>query len=281
MASKIAYRFGKYQPYVSDKMRHRPGLAKLVAATFGYTNIGTWGRQLIFKKILKLLPMDKMTAIMDLGCGQGEFAFMLADALPNAQIDAADTDVAAMKKIEEVVKKFDIKNLHTYTCMIQELGPEKDEYYDMIFSIDVFQHIPEQEMPFQACRQRLKKGGYLVTKMPAKDHQRILPKKWFKEFDDTLAGKNPEQTYMAHHGQVYSLEDLVKRYEAEGFKVVAAFYSDGIIARAGWELNYLMMKGGTITHLLSLPIAKTIMWFDSLLPKKKRGNVIQVIGQKV
>jgi len=274
------FEFGKYQPHISDKMRNNPKLGTLAFKVFGYTNLGTWGRQLIFKDILKRLPVENFQSILDLGCGQGEFSFMLADALPNAQVDASDTDLVAMSKIKEIKEKFNIKNLDTYTCMIQEMGPEKDNSYDLIFSIDVFQHIPEEHMPFQACKNRLKKGGYLVTKMPAKEHKRILPKSWFKKFDDTLAGLDPNQTYMAHHGQIYELDDLVKRYEREGFKVVNAFYSDGIIARAAWEFNFIMMKGGAILQLISLPISKFLMRIDRILPKKK-GNVIQVIGQKI
>ncbi len=281
MSTKPHYKFGKYQAFMSNKMRENPELGKIVSKVFGYTNLGTWGRYLIFKELLKKLPMSKMNSIMDLGCGQGEFSFMLADAFPHIQIDATDTDMDAMKKMKEVVDQFRIKNLHTYTCMIQDLGPEKNEYYDLIFSIDVFQHIPKEQMPFQACKQRLKPGGYLITKMPAKDHRRILPKSLFKEFDDTLAGKNPEHVYMAHHGQVYTLDDLILRYKQEGFKVIGAFYSDGIIARAGWEFNYLMMRAGSITQLLSLPLSKMLMWIDKISLRRKRGNVIQVIGQKI
>lgn len=281
MNTSPSYRFGKYQPFMSDKLKENPRMGKIVSNFFGYTNLGTWGRYLIFKDLLKILPMEKMQSIMDLGCGQGEFSFMLADALSKSQIDATDTDLDAMNKMKDVINKFKIKNLQTYTCMIQDLGPEKNEYYDLIFSIDVFQHIPVDQMPFQACKLRLKTGGYLITKMPAKDHLRILPKYLFKQFDDTLAGKNPKHVYMAHLGQVYSLDDLVKRYENEGFKVIAAFYSDGIIARAGWEFNYLMTRAGSITQLLSLPISKILMWLDKIVHNRKSGNVIQVIGQKV
>lgn len=279
MATTTTYEFGKYQPYVSDKMRQNPGKSKLVASIFGYTNLGTWGRAVIFERLLNLIPMKKIKTVMDLGCGQGEFAFMIADAHTETIVDAVDTDVAAMQKITETVEKFNIKNINTYTGMIQDL--DKNDHYDMIFSIDVFQHIPVDQMPFQECYKKLKKGGYLITKMPAKKHKRILPKSWFREFDDTLAGKRPDKDYMTHHGQVYDLQDLVKRYEQENFKVIAAFYSDGIIARAGWEINYLMMKGGPILHLLSLPLGKFLMKLDGAFKNKKSGNIIQVIGQKV
>ena len=279
MSVHTIYKFGQYQPYVSDKMREKPTLSKFIYRIFGYTNLGTWGRQLIFKDLLRKIPMQNVYTIMDLGCGQGEFAFMLADAHQKAQVDAIDTDTHAIRKIEETIEKFDIKNLHTYNAMVQDM--DRNEYYDLIFSVDVFQHIPVDQMPFQACRQKLKKGGYLITKMPNRIHKRILPVSWFREFDETLAGKRPEKQYMTHHGQVYDLDDLIRRYEQENFRVIAAFYSDGIIARAGWELNYLMMKGGPILHLLSLPISKALMHIDRLVNRRKSGNVIQVIGQKI
>lgn len=261
-------------------MRHSPKISKLISKIFGFTNVAAYGRQLTFRRLLKFVPMNEMKTILDLGCGEGEFSFMLADAHKNSLVHAVDIDAHAVAKIQQAVDRFNIKNIKTYNCKIDQL---ENNYYDLIFSVDLFQHIPENEMPFKECFNKLKKGGYLVTKMPNKKHIRILPESWFREFDDTVKGDNadPENKYIPHFGQVFDLHDLVEKYRENNFKIITAFFSDGVFARAGWELNYLMKKGGPALHLLSLPPSKLLMKIDKLFKNNTRGNYIQVVGQKI
>lgn len=271
MKTAAEYQFGKYQYFVSDRMRKSPVTSKIINKIFGITTIGAYGRQLIFRRLISYVPMDKLNRILDLGCGQGEFSFMIADAHKKATVDAIDLDEHAINKIEETVNHFKIENLKALNCRVQDL--DRKEYYDLIFSVDVFEHILEEEMPFSACYERLKEGGYLIIKMPNKNNRGIAPDSWFKDFN--------EWKDIEHVGQVYDLPDLVARFEKEKFRVIASFYSDGILARAGWELNYFMRKGGHIPHLISLPISKMMMKIDKLFVNKKRGNYIQVVGQKI
>jgi hypothetical protein len=137
-------------------------------------------------------------------------------------------------------------------------------------------------MPFKQCYDKLKKGGYLITKMPNNKHRRILPESWFRDFDDTLKGTHSEnnKSYIPHYGQVLNLDGLIQKYRENNFEIVAAFYSDGLIARAAWELNYLLTKAGAPFQLISLPFLKLLMRIDNLNKKRKKGNYIQVVGRK-
>lgn len=271
MTSHPPYEFGRYQYFVSDKMRKSPRVAKLINKLFGYTEMGAYARQLVFRRLLRYVPMDRIKTILDLGCGQGEFSLMLADAHKDKLIDAIDLDRPPILKIQQTIDHFQIPNLKTYNCKIEDL--DRHDYYDLIFSVDVFEHIPEEQMPFKACYEKLKQGGHLIIKVPNTNHRRILPESWFEDMNKWLHDE--------HVGQIYDLPELVERFKKENFKVVAAFYSDGMIARAGWEFNYIMKKGGPVLQLISLPIAKLMMRIDGLFKNRKRGNYIQVVGQKV
>lgn len=271
MEHKPVYQFGRYQPFISDKMQKNPRVSKWIHSIFGYTAMGAYGRQLIFRRLLEYVPMEKVHTMLDLGCGQGEFSFMMADAHREKLVDAIDLDKHAVEKVQRAIKEFQISNLHAFNVKIEDL--DRPNYYDLIFSVDVFEHILVNDMPFKACYEKLKPGGYLIVKMPNKVHQMILPESYFEEHNEW---KEDE-----HVGQVYELSDLKDRFEKEGFKIVTAFYSDGILARAGWEFNYIMMKGGPIFHLMSLPIAKLLMKIDKMFKYPKKGNYIQVVGQKI
>lgn len=252
-------------------MRKNPGLAKFIYSVFGYTSIGNWARAKIFVNRLDLLPIEGFKKIMDLGAGLGEFTFMMAEALPHAQITALEILPERVSYLKEVLAKESYKNVTVFEDKIEQLT--QNEFYDFIFSVDVFEHILKEEMPFEESYKKLKKGGYLMVKMPNITQTTICPDSWFKEHNDWLEEE--------HIGQVYNLEDLVNRFKHAGFSIVHASYSDGWISRLGWELSYFSAKGGAFTQLLFLPLCKFIYWIERITYRSKtKGNSIQVIGQK-
>jgi SAM-dependent methyltransferase len=265
----IMYGFGKAQTLTSQRMQQSPRLAGLIYKIFGYTSLGNYARAQIFIKLLKELPLERFRHILDLGCGMGEYSLMMAENLPQAQVTAIDIlpdRVAAVKKAKT---KLRLANLEVKQRKIEDL---EDQKFDFIFSVDVFEHIPEKEMPFRSAFERLNKGGYLLVKMPDIYQFTIMPENWFEEHNEWLGHE--------HVGQVYNLEDLSRRFGQEGFEVIHAAYADGPVSRLAWEINYLAKKGGAALHLLLLPLCKGLVKLDVLLGFRNKGNTIQVIGRK-
>ena len=262
--------FGSAQVYTSEKMRRHPRLGKIFNAIFGYTNIGNYARFNVFKKLIQKVPLIPEAKILDLGSGYGEFSISLAKALPQAQIHALDIDEKRINSIQAAVSKCKIENIVTHHDDTENL---KEGDFDFIFSIDVFEHILPEKMPFKAAYDRLKVGGYLLIKIPNVNQRTILPEQFFEEHKEWLKDE--------HIGQVYNLSSLYKRFVTEGFKIVHASYSDGWLSRLGWELAYLGKKFGLVTQLISLPIAKTLIHLDRIFHRPNWGNAIQVIGIKI
>ena len=263
--------FGKMQDQMSERMRRRPLLAKWIKRIFGYTLVGNYARALTFKELLSQLPLADFKRIMDLGCGYGEYAFMLADALPKATVTALDINQKSVANIERIAQEHGMTNLETHASTIDTLE-NLDEQYDFIYSVDVFEHIKEEEMPFAEAYQKLRPGGYLLIKIPSREQLTILPEDWFEDHHDWLEDE--------HIGQVYELTDLERRMMDEGFTVQYAAYADGWWSRLGWELGYLSHKAGPVLQLICLPFAKLLVRFDRLVHRRKSGNTIQVIGRK-
>jgi SAM-dependent methyltransferase len=264
------YAFGKAQILTSQRMQQQPRMARLIYNVFGYTSIGNYARAQVFIKLLKKLPLKRFRHILDLGCGMGEYSLMMAEHLPQAQVTAIDIlpdRVAAVKKAKT---KLGLTNLAVKQRKIEDL---EDQKFDFIFSVDVFEHIPEKEMPFKSAFERLNNGGYLLVKMPDIHQFTIMPENWFEEHNEWLSHE--------HVGQVYNLEDLRERFGQEGFEVVHAAYADGPVSRLAWEIGYLAKKGGAAFHLLLLPLCKGLVKLDVLLGFRSKGNTIQVIGQKI
>lgn len=263
--------FGKLQDQMSQRMRKRPLLARLVKRIFGYTLVGNYARALTFKELLEQIPLEHVEYMMDLGCGYGEYAFMMADGLPNATLTALDLNQHSVTDIGRLAKEHGLNNIETHIGPIETLE-QRDNYYDFIYSIDVFEHIEPAAMPFEQAFQKIKPGGHLLVKIPSRDQLTILPEAWFEDHHDWLEDE--------HIGQVYELEDLEARFRKAGFDIVYTTYADGWWSRLGWELGYLSHKAGPVLQLICLPFAKAMVKLDRLIHSRKDGNTIQVIGRK-
>ncbi len=263
--------FGYTQPLMSKRMQARPRLAKLIHRVFGYTHIGNYARAGVFKQLLKSFPLEECKEVLDLGCGQGEYAFSMASAFPEKKITGLDIEPERIHNIEAIAGNKNINNLDTFCGPIENLQ-KTGKRFDFIYSVDVFEHILVGDMPFEAAHHCLNDGGFLLVKMPAKKQFTIFPERLFQAHQQWLEDE--------HIGQVYELKDLKARMEAAGFQIQTAFYADGFAARLAWELNYLARKAGPLAQLILLPLNKLLVQIDQSLGSLRKGNTIQVIGQK-
>lgn len=265
------YAFGKTQVLTSRRMQKRAWLAKYIYRIFGYTSLGNYARAQVFIRLLRRLPVERFSNILDLGCGLGEYSFMLAEALPESRLTAIDILPERVAEVRKAKASTGAHNLEVFQNRIEELPA--DRQFDFIFSVDVFEHISENEMPFKEAYRRLRPGGFLLVKMPSKKQQTFLPESWFEEHQAWLEHE--------HVGQVYELDDLEERFRQEGFRIEYAAYADGSLSRIAWEISWLAKKGGAIPHLLLLPLCKALVWVDNLQENHPKGNTIQVIGKKM
>ncbi|MBL0104579.1 MAG: class I SAM-dependent methyltransferase [Bacteroidetes bacterium] len=270
--STIKLEYGNSQHLISKRMQSFPALAWILNKTVGYTNIGNYARSKVFKKHLSKLDLANMEKILDLGCGYGDNAIMMSRALPGRRIVGLDIDPTALSRVRYAKDKLNVSNLTIHEGKIDTL---KEGEFDLIYSVDVFEHIPAEEMPFAEAFKKLKKGGYLLVKIPNKVQSTILNEKYFAEHNKWVDHEHP--------GQVYLLKDLENRFRKEGFIINFASQTDGKLARAAWELAYFTKKGGALLQLLALPLCKLLVNLDQLIYPNgsSKGNAITVIGQKI
>lgn len=272
MNHAIKLNYGTAQYVLSEKMQSFPKIGKLINKVMGYTNIGNYARAQVFRQQISQLNLAEMNNILDLGCGYGENAIMMSQALPGKTIYALDIDTKALTSVRRAKRELNITNMTIHEGKIDTLPVNE---LDLIYSVDVFEHIPVNEMPFADAYKKLKTGGYMLVKIPNKVQRTFFDSKHFEEHNQWVDHEHP--------GQVYFLKDLEQRFWKEGFKVVFAAQTDGLLARMAWEIAYFMKKGGAPLQLLSLPFCKLLVNIDLLLHPKgsSNGNAITVIGQKI
>ena len=262
--------FGKNQYLISQKIRLHPFLGKIIKKIFGYTIISNYARFMATKRAFQKINFNKLDHILDLGCGFGEYASLVAEKFPSINVVGIDIDLTCINSVNKIKTAVKLSNLTLHQGMIQSLA-NCYKKFDLIYSIDVFEHIHENQMPFSACYTRLSDRGLLFIKMPSQFQKTIFPDKYFSKHNEWLKHEHP--------GQVYNLEQLKKRLVCEGFQVVYSEYTDGLFARLAWEIDYFARSCHSIVQLMLLPLNKLLVHIDQITPKKYR-NAMTVIARK-
>jgi 2-polyprenyl-3-methyl-5-hydroxy-6-metoxy-1,4-benzoquinol methylase len=105
---------------------------------------------------LRSLPLERPT-ILDMGCGMGWFANLLAELGPTTGIDLCDEAIA------QATSKFPGVTFLAGNVFEMEL-PE--QHFDVVVSQEVIAHVPDQTGYLERAARVLKPGGYLIVTTP-------------------------------------------------------------------------------------------------------------------
>jgi len=152
------------------------------------------GRREILKEALSraLGAAKRDFHILDYGCGPGGNILFLKDFghVSGADISQTALDFAKTRGFENLVKVSD----HT--------APFPDASFDLVSSLDVFEHIDVDEAAIQECFRVLKPGGVLLATVPAH--------RWLWSAHDVVL----------HHFRRYSRNDVLRKLRGAGFEIV-------------------------------------------------------------
>lgn len=147
---KLSYRDKFYNKYVSSH----------AATIHGEQNISVIEGQFSTWKSYfgKLLPKDRNAAILDVGCGDGGFLLWL-NSIGYKNVLGIDYSAEQI----EVAKSYGIKNAQQADALIYL--PESPDKFDLVFSSDVLEHIPKENILefVEGIRISLKPGGIFIV----------------------------------------------------------------------------------------------------------------------
>lgn len=104
----------------------------------------------------KLLP-KKLTSIVDLGCGTGEFLEMAKEMFPKVLgVDMNDYAIKTCKKKGILAVKIDVNKTKL-----------KANSFDVVRSKEVLEHVQDAEKFIRESKRILKKNGYLIIHVPS------------------------------------------------------------------------------------------------------------------
>ena len=183
------------------------------------------------RRYLPLLPIDRKAAILDIGCGCGEFIYFLQrEGFQNAR--GVDLDSRQVLQGQSL----GVRNLEAGHA--EDVLQRSVESFDSIVAIDVLEHIPKAKIieVLGLIRQALRVGGKLICQVPnlAAFYQPLFYMDFTHETPFTgsslkqalqMAGFSNIHVYPAGpltHGLKSSLRAVLWRSLSLGFRFVAA-----------------------------------------------------------
>lgn len=156
------------------------------------------------------LELNRNNIILEFGASSGYMVEEIKAAYPNNCYIAVDLYDDGLKRSYQRNKDI----LHIKCDMTN--APFKDNSFDLVYALNVLEHIEDDEKTIGECYRILKKGGYCLFVVPRGQHL-------YDYFDEML-----------YHKRRYKLNELKDKAEAVGFKSIKRFHFAWLVYPVFW-----------------------------------------------
>lgn len=210
--------------------------------------------------------------ILDAGSGYGQYDFFMSSLLTKAEILGVDVKQEQIDDCNQFFQKigrgdrvkFQYADL---TEFVQE------NTYNLVLSVDVMEHILEDEKVFSNIYKSLKDGGTLLISTPS-------------DQGGSDVHDEDEHSFIDEHVRDgYNIDDIKRKLKDAGFQNVEARYSYGKPGSLAWTLTMkwpiIMVNASKLFFILLIPyyiifypIAFVLNWIDTVTDHKTGTGLI-------
>ncbi|MCE5249480.1 class I SAM-dependent methyltransferase [bacterium] len=225
------------------------------------------GLRIRARRVLPLIS-SQYKNILDSGCGQGVFTFEIARRLPGSMVTGVDTDRGKLERNGRIALSAGLTNCRfEYMDMTR---PSNNEHYDLVLSLDVLEHIDDDDSILRFYHSALTSGGNLILHVPAY-HRRWFFFRWKQNFD-----------VEGHVRPGYLMENITEKVRNAGFTISEHHYTYGWLETITNNISYLITGAGMkhkYLYALVFPLLLLVSYFgkDS---KPSRGAGILILAEK-
>ena len=168
---------------LTDEGHYGPKQLNLLEVVWGEGFLSPGGTDEIDEIMKGIDITDK--SVLDIGCGCGGAAFHLIKKHGAKSVQGIDPEPLVIKTAQQLAKKNNLDEETTFKCV--EPGPLQynEETFDVIFSKEVFLHIPDKETLLKDVYRILKPGGLIIVS----DWMRIDDNPPSKQMQDYIAAE--------------------------------------------------------------------------------------------
>jgi len=146
---------------LTDEGHYGPKQLNLLKVVWGEGFLSPGGTE----EIDEIIKNSDVTgkSILDIGCGCGGGAFHLIKKHGAKSVEGIDPEPLVIKTAEQLALKNNLSELTTFKCV--KPGPLQydDKTFDIVFSKEVFLHIPDKEALLKNVNRVLKPGGMIIV----------------------------------------------------------------------------------------------------------------------
>ena len=258
-----------------DAARNKPWLRILFYKLLGIAFLREWYVKSELRR--QLSQRKEPFTVYDAGSGFGQYSYFIAKQFPLATIYSIDLKE---EQIADCNQFFRMIGLVRCSFAVEDLMQiQHKEKFDVILSVDVMEHIPDDVKVFQNFYRALKKNGQLFINTPS-------------NLGGSDVHSQDDHSFVEEHARNgYSVEEIRNKLETAGFHVEMIRYTYGHWGTVAWRLGIKfpllllnVSKGLFILlplyYLIVLPLVLPMMWLD-YSTENKTGTGLNVVAKKV
>lgn len=182
-----------------------------------------------------------MVRILDAGSGFGQYTFWLSGVSPHWIIEAIDVKEEQIADCTDFFSRISRKNVSFENADLTEFI--RKDAYRLILSVDVMEHIEEDEKVFRNFYASLVPGGMLLVSTPS------------DQGGSDVHDHGSESSFIDEHVRDgYNIADICEKLGRAGFSRTEARYQYGKPGQLGWRLSMkwpiLMLNASKLFFIL-------------------------------
>jgi len=179
-------------------------------------------------RLRRVLPATRghFGAILDAGCGSGVFTFELAKRHPEAQVLGVELEPDLVDRANAIARHAGLANCRFEQGDVTKL--DFDAAFDLVVSVDNFEHVEDDVGAMRALLQALRPGGRLVAHVPGYE------RRWL------VFGRRVNFDVPGHVRPGYRSDELVGKLTDAGFDVVGHHHTYGVLETFTNNISYLI-----------------------------------------
>jgi 2-polyprenyl-3-methyl-5-hydroxy-6-metoxy-1,4-benzoquinol methylase len=236
----------------------------------------SWHVRKALRKTASLLPVN--ATVLDAGSGFGQYTWRMSSKNRKWQIKGIDINAEDIAECNEFFKKTGRSNRVLFAQGDLAKLDEKNSY-DLVITVDVMEHIAEDEKVFSNFSAALKKGGKLIVSTPSD-----MGGSDVHDHDDT--------SFIDEHVRDgYAKEEISAKLTAAGFGNISVLYTYGNAGSLSWRISmkypvrllnvsYAFFIILPFWYLVAFPVACVLNFID-VTGKNSSGTGLLVTAEKI